>query len=338
MRLPTALLAAAFFATAVLTGIARFWAIRTGLLDVPNMRSSHEQATPRGGGIGIVVVVIATALTFALRTEVAPLTALAWCAGGALVAAFGFVDDQRHLSARVRILAHVIAAVLAVWATGGLPPLPAQTGALSLGILGTGMAVVGTIWSINLFNFMDGTDGIAAAQAVFVAGAGGALAVASDSLTPNVGMALVVAAASLGFLVWNWPPAKIFMGDVGSGFLGLALAICALQTSLEGTVNLWTWIVLHGLFVSDSTVTLLVRIGRRERIYEAHRQHTYQRLSRRWKSHRKVLLLFTGINLFWLLPIAILTVRNPGYGLSLTLIGLAPLCIAALVAGAGRND
>jgi len=322
----------------VLTGVARGYALRRGMLDHPNERSSHATATPRGGGVAIVAVVTCAALVLGLRGALAPAAAIAWCIGGVLIAAVGFIDDRRGLSPLPRLLAHFVAAVLLLVAAGGLAPLPWPGEPVDLGPIGLALAVAAVIWSINLFNFMDGIDGIAASQAAFVTGGATLLVIWQGSPGAHTLMAAVVCATSLGFLAWNWPPARIFMGDVGSGFLGFTIAVCAVLTLAEGAVTLWTWIVLHGLFLADATTTLLVRLARGERFYQAHRLHAYQRLSRRWRSHRSVTQLCWAINLGWLLPLAAVSVAYPEDGVVAAVAALAPLFVAAALVRAGREE
>jgi Fuc2NAc and GlcNAc transferase len=147
-----------------------------------------------------------------------------------------------------------------------------------------------------------------------------------------------VAGSSAGFLVWNFPPARIFMGDVGSGFIGFALVAAALLTSAHGPTTIWTWLVLNGLFVADATTTLLVRLIRGQRIHEAHAGHIYQRLGRRWGSHRPVTILYCAANLLWSLPWAVATVKLPAAGAILAALALGPLFIAAWIGGAGSGS
>jgi len=322
----------------VLTGVARNYALRRGMLDVPNERSSHAQATPRGGGAAIVAVVTCAALALALAGALSHMAAIAWCVGGVLIAAVGFIDDRRGLAPLMRLTAHLVAAVLLFVAAGGLAPLPWPGGSVDLGSLGLVLAVAAVIWSINLLNFMDGIDGIAASQAAFVTGGATLLVIWRGTPDVQTLLAAVVCAGSLGFLAWNWPPARIFMGDVASGFLGFAIAACAVLTMRDGPLTLWTWIVLHGVFLADATTTLLVRLARGERIYQAHRLHAYQRLSRRWRSHRNVTLLCWAVNLGWLLPLAALTVAYPDAGVFVAAVALPPLFAAAAIVGAGRAE
>jgi Fuc2NAc and GlcNAc transferase len=149
---------------------------------------------------------------------------------------------------------------------------------------------------------------------------------------------VVLAAATLGFLVWNWPPASIFMGDVGSGFLGFTLAVLGLVASRHSVARIEVWMILSGVFVVDATVTLLRRLVRGDRWFEAHRQHAYQYLASRWKKHLPVTILVCAINLFWLFPWAWIAALYPAYAMWCALAALAPLVIIALLLGAGRES
>ena len=161
---------------------------------------------------------------------------------------------------------------------------------------------MGIVWALDLFNFMDGIDGIAAGEAVFVCLAAVLTAALAGGALTNNPAALLLAAASLGLLIWNWPPARIFMGDVGSGFLGFAIAVLALAEARHNDVALLVWAILGAFFVADSGVTLVRRMLRRARLHEAHRTHAYQHLAQRWRSHRLVTLAVLLGNLLWLLP------------------------------------
>jgi Fuc2NAc and GlcNAc transferase len=261
-------------------------------------------------------------------------SSLAWLAGGTVVAATGFLDDLRGMSARSRLAFHLLAALVLLEGAGGLPPLPWPGGPVNLGLLGWPVGALAIVWSINLFNFMDGIDGLAAAQAVFVAGSAAALQASTGSAPLQL---IALAGAAAGFLVWNFPPARIFMGDAGSGFIGFALAAAALLPPHHGAPTLWTWVILNGLFVADATVTLITRLLHGQRVYEAHRSHLYQRLSRRWRSHRSVTVAAIAVNLLWCLPWAVASVRWPTAGPLLTAATLAPLCLLAVSGGAGGS-
>jgi Fuc2NAc and GlcNAc transferase len=150
--------------------------------------------------------------------------------------------------------------------------------------------------------------------------------------------ALILAAATLGFLVWNWPPAKIFMGDAGSGYTGYAVAVLAVAAARESPVALLTWVMLAGVFVVDATVTLVRRVARRERASQAHRSHAYQWLARKWSSHRRVTLGVVLVNVVWLFPCALCATLFPAFAGWILCVALAPLIVAALAAGAGRPE
>ena len=221
---------------------------------------------------------------------------------------------------------------------GGLPPLNVGQRVLSLGWTGDLVATLGIAWVLNLFNFMDGIDGIAASEAIFVVLAASSLSALGTDATGVFAASLVFAAACGGFLLWNWPPAKIFMGDVGSGYLGYVLAILALAAARENASSLWCWLILGGVFLVDATVTLSRRLVRGERVYEAHRSHAYQWLSRRWGSHRLVTIAVVLVNVAWLMPCALLCAAQPNRAPFIASAALIPLVIAALAAGAGKPE
>ena len=331
-------LAGATLATsAALTLAMREFALSRGLLDVPNERSSHKVPTPRGGGAAITLTAMTGFAVLAAlhRLDFAVFAALA---GGLAVAAVGFLDDRHALPAAVRLSAHAAAALWALAWLGGLPALRVGEHLISLGALGTLIGVLGIVWVLNLFNFMDGIDGLAATEATFVAWAGALLAAAGSASGGVAAAALTFGASSLGFLRWNWPPARIFMGDVGSGYLGYVIAVLALVATRENPVALWAWLILGGVFFVDATMTLLRRLLRGERAHEAHRSHAYQWLARRWGSHGKVTLAVMAVNLVWLSPCAVLAMRFPGYAAMLVIVALAPLTVLAIALGSGRAE
>ena len=309
------------------------------LLDRPNSRSSHSIPTPRGGGLSIVAaltggVVVLTALgMLPLRLSVV-LTL-----GGLSVAAVGFWDDVRSAPVSVRILVHLLAAALAVRLLGGESVLHLGRIAVDLGIVGPIAAVVAIAWVLNLFNFMDGIDGIAASEAACILFGAGALELCVAGATPRDAAPLFVAgAACLGFLRWNWPPAAIFMGDVGSGYVGYVIAVLALHSSRTGALGIFAWLILGGVFFVDASLTLLRRLLRGEAVYQAHRSHAYQWLARRWGSHARVTSAVIVIDLAWLLPCAAAAVWFPRAAPLICVLALAPIVVAAHWAGSGRPE
>jgi Fuc2NAc and GlcNAc transferase len=194
------------------------------------------------------------------------------------------------------------------------------------------------VWTTNLFNFMDGLDGIAGSEAVFVSGAGAWLNWREGGALGLTAAMACLAATCLGFLRWNWPPARIFMGDVGSGFLGFSLAVLGLAASQQGMLPIEIWAILGAVFLVDATVTLVRRLARGDRWFEAHRTHAYQNLARRWKAHLPVTILVIMVDVFWLLPLAILAANFPPHALSLLAVALAPLIALVIACGAGTVE
>lgn len=324
------LLVATVLASALLTGVVRHYALRTQLLDLPNARSSHVRPTPRGGGVAVVVAFELSLLALWLLGGVPLPLFLALLVGGLMIAAVGLIDDRRGVAARWRFLVHLLAAVWAL-AWLGFPALPVGGSTVDLGWLGLVLGALMIVWLVNLYNFMDGIDAIAGIEALTVA-VGAALLAADSGAGGVLGL---LALAVLGFLVWNWPPAKIFMGDVGSAFLGFVFAALAL---FAGGLSLWGWLILLGVFIVDATWTLLRRVLRGERWYEAHRSHAYQRAARRCGSHLRVSVVVGLVNVLWLLPLAYGAQRWPGYGPALVAVAYVPLLAAAARLGAGRPD
>lgn len=311
------------------------------LVHTPNHRSSHVQPTSNGGGLGIVVAGSIAGVGLALFSG----WTLGWFVVGiaALLAAVGLHDDIQHLPARVRFGVQLVVCAGLLFALGDLPSISFGTG-LEFEISGwvlSGLLLLVGVWWINLFNFMDGIDGIAGAQAVFLLLGGAALSAwinAAVMFSPVWMLMLWVVAATVGFLLLNWPPAKIFMGDVGSTWLAFMVFALALLTVQAGWLSYATWLVLAAVFVTDTTVTLLTRLLSGERWYEAHRNHVYQKLARRWVGHRPVTLRAVGINVLWLAPLAGACIAWPLWAFWWVLLAYAPLVVGAVALGAGRPD
>jgi Fuc2NAc and GlcNAc transferase len=310
-------------------------AVRRGLLDHPNARSSHATPTPRGGGLSIASVWLAWIAASAFVGDANPMTASAIGLGAALVAGVGFADDHRHVSAAIRFAVHLVAVGIALWALGGVPLEPLASTGANVFLL-QGLAVLACVWFVNLFNFMDGIDGIAASESATVSLGAAWLTWLLDGPAWLTTSWLVLAGGSVGFLAHNWPPARIFMGDVGSGFLGFAIGALLVASTHVAGFTVWTALILVAAFSADATVTLVRRAARGEKWYAAHRSHAYQHLARRWRSHRTVTLLFVGIEACVLLPLAFLSTAVPTSGPWLAAITLVVLCTLAWLAGAGE--
>jgi UDP-N-acetylmuramyl pentapeptide phosphotransferase/UDP-N-acetylglucosamine-1-phosphate transferase len=290
--LPGVAATGAAFCSFALVGVVRRAALRHRILDSPNERSLHSQPTPRGGGIAIVVVgLIGILLCWALLPLWGVRPLVTFMGTALLIAAVSWRDDVRPVPVLVRFGAHALAAVVVLIGIGSWAVFEAAgVGLLRLGYLGLPITILWIIGLTNAYNFMDGIDGIAGIQAV-VAGLGW-VALTCNSNRIEMWLGLLLAASSLGFLVHNWPPAKIFMGDVGSAFLGFSFAVLAIigarhdpRLALAGVLLVWP-------FVFDTSLTFLRRLTKGENVFQAHRSHLYQRLVLAGYSHRFVTCLY----------------------------------------------
>jgi Fuc2NAc and GlcNAc transferase len=336
------LLPAVFGLSLFITGVLRRYALARNMMDIPNTRSSHSEPTPRGGGVAIVVSFLLVLPWIAGIGLVAWPLVWALLGAGAGIALLGFLDDRGHIAARWRLLGHFAAAVWALFWLGGLPQVEVFGFILELNWLGDVLAAVYLVWLLNLYNFMDGIDGIAGVEAICVCVGGMLLYVLLSfvgSAQPMVWvMPMLLATAVLGFLFWNLPSARIFMGDAGSGFLGITLGVLSLQAAWVAPQLLWSWLILLGVFIVDATFTLLRRLLRGDRVYEAHRSHAYQYASRQLGRHLPVTLTVGGVNLIWLLPIALWVGVGGLDGVVGVVIAYAPLVWLAVKLKAGTVE
>jgi Fuc2NAc and GlcNAc transferase len=312
---------------------------RFSKMDIPNERSSHITPTPRGGGIAFVAASLIGFLLLLLNDDLNGTELLALCCAGSIVAIAGHLDDRQKISgATVRLVLHAISAVILIVGVGIPSELAIFERTVNTGLVGSILGVVYLVWLLNLFNFMDGTDGIAASEAIFVVLAGAFLNFHVISDANHSVAAVVLAASTFGFILYNWSPAKIFMGDVGSGFLGIVIGGLSLIAANQDPELLWVWIILLAVFVSDATVTLIRRLLRKQKPHVAHRSHAYQHLAIRLNSHAKVALLVLAVNIVWLLPIAFFVADKQLAGTTGVIIAYVPLLVAALAFGAGKDS
>jgi glycosyltransferase WbpL len=322
-----------------LTALLRRHALAHRLVDVPNERSSHRVPTPRDGGLAIAGTFLIGLFFLAAAGLLAlPLMAALLGAGGA-VALVGFFDDRSNIPAHWRLLVHFVAAGWVLWWLGGGPSsLPVMGHRVTLGWVGPALMTLYLVWLLNLYNFMDGIDGIAGMEAVTVC-LGSALVcwVAAPQLT-SWGPSILLLCSVLGFLLWNFPTARIFMGDAGSGFLGITLGALSIDLATKVPALFWSWIILLGVFVVDATTTLLRRGYRREALYIAHRSHAYQYAARTLGSHKPVTLAVGFINLVWLLPLALCVAAGVLDGVAGVCVAYAPLVWLAYRFNAGARE
>jgi len=332
---PWLLLPVSLVFTFLLTWMLRIYALRRSLVDVPNSRSSHTTPTPRGGGLSVVITFLAALFYFCWYDVIPVRDVFALAGAGGIVASLGFIDDHGHVPAAWRLLGHFVAAGWGVYWLGGFPPILFMGHELNLGLIGGGLACVYVVWLLNLYNFMDGINGIAGIEAVTACFGGALLMLVSGKAMELVLPILVLGASVLGFLLWNFPKAKIFMGDACSGFLGLMFGLVTVLFLREDANLAWGWVVLLAVFLTDSTVTLVRRVLRGEKVYQAHRSHAYQHLAKRLGSHAPVSLGVGGVNLCWLLPLAAAVADDKLSPLIALFCAYIPMIILALIFKAG---
>jgi Fuc2NAc and GlcNAc transferase len=322
--------AVAMAVAAVLTRIVIAVAVRGSILAIPNQRSSHALPTPTMGGVAIALPVLAWC---GYRIGQDP---LCWAVlgGGGMLAVLGLADDLRDLSARVRLPIQGVAVAIALSALPiaiplMLPPISIQTPWL---VVGLDFLIV--LWMVNLYNFMDGIDGLATSQCiVYCAGVlliGHPVAFTSELLWVLLGSAA-------GFLWFNRSPARIFMGDVGSGLLGLLVAILGLTLDARHQMPLIASLILLAGFWFDATYTLCVRIATGQKFAAAHRSHLYHRCARRF-GHGLTTSMYAGFAVVWLLPLSWVCVAFPRWSLLWLAIAVMPLSVASVRMGAGREE
>lgn len=333
----TALGIAALIAAYFFTGLFRSYALKVRLLDVPNDRSSHSTPTPRGGGLAIVITFYVAVLAAGLLNLVNMSMLYTLLLSGGLVSLVGYLDDHSHIPARIRLIVHFLASSVVLYFVP-LPDMIFFGYRLEFGGIFYVIIAIYLVWLLNLYNFMDGIDGLASIQALSVCLAIGIILVASQQqeLSEVLGLLIFMGMAVAGFLIWNFPPAKIFMGDIGSSFIGFMIGVFSLLSAQKDMTLFWSWLIMMGVFIVDASFTLVARVLMGYKFYEAHRTHAYQHAALKF-SHLKVTVSVAIINLFWLLPISFLVVFHRVPGELAIVIAYTPLVVTALILRAGKN-
>lgn len=312
---------------------------KLGVIDHPKERSSHTTPTPRGGGMSFLIAFMMTSMlliTFQLINYVEFIPLLICLP---IVSLTGWFDDRSSLTARSRLFVQLICALFSLALITKFFALDIQASFLPIEsqfILRT-LAILFIIWCINLYNFMDGIDGLAGSQAIFIA-----LALAGFSYIEGeydfMYIHLTLAASVFGFIIFNWNPAKIFMGDVGSYFLGFYFACMGILQDIEGKIQLPTIGILMGPLIVDATYTLFARLLSGHKIFEPHKDHCFQHIVQKGKSHKQVATYYLLASIFWCLPMAILSeLNNTPIRIGLWAISYAPLIAVCFYFKAGKK-
>ncbi len=292
----TTTLILAFITSFILTWIIKNWAIKRNIIDIPNHRSSHSIPTPRGGGLSffIVWIVSISILYFFNILTLKLLVALL------LVVPIGIVsiiDDIISLPPVTRLIIQALCAVIVVFYLGGLQNIDLGFIKINSSFLLNIFLIIGVIWFINLYNFLDGIDAYASIEAISIA--------LGMFLLTKEPLYLLLISTVAGFLYWNWPKAKIFMGDVGSTMLGFTLIVLSIYSNNHQSANIIYWLTLSSLFWFDASITIIRRKLNRENISQPHKKHAYQRITQAGYSHKKTAVFSIIINLTFILIVFI---------------------------------
>jgi Fuc2NAc and GlcNAc transferase len=292
----------------------------------PNFRSLHERATLRGGGIAIAVSALAGCLYLYAKGDLSFAQLMVYVLGGTIVAAVGVLDDRWDIPARYRLPFQVLAAGWVCFWLKGLPSLDLGFATVSLGWLGHVGLLVACVWFFNLYNFIDGIDGMASSAAIFICSAMGIILWLAQQhvLAAILGL---LAVSNAGFLVFNWTPAKMFMGEAGSSFISYVLAAVLVQSLWTDASLLWAWLMVCAYYICDTSLTNLVRALTLPKWYQPHRSHAYQNLARVWNDHRKVVWLVLAIDAIWLIPLLFVMLHNKSYAVIIVAVAYAPLVL-----------
>jgi Fuc2NAc and GlcNAc transferase len=301
-------------------------AISSGILANPNFRTLHEFPVPRGGGIvfSLIFVIGVFVLWYIDLLSVELLLILGF--GGAVAALFGFIDDIYNIRVSFKLLIQIC---LSIWMLYWLEGSALLHGSELLGIMTIPLLILFIVWMINAYNFMDGIDGMAVSGAFYITGSLTLIMLITNG-SPELAVLFVLLMASVGaFMLFNWPPASIFMGDSGSVFLGYIFASFILISVVRNELSLWTWLVIFGYFFADTTVTQIARLILVKKWYGAHRSHAYQNLARITGSHLKITGGVTAYHILWLLPLSLWTVLQPDSALVAAFLAVMPGLVIA---------
>ncbi len=299
-------------------------AIEKGILANPNFRTLHESPIPRGGGIVFACITMIGIFLLWWLGRIPNNLFMALGVGGCVATVLGFFDDTNDIRARKKLVIQIFLSGFALFYLDGGPLLHIE---LIPSLVAISLSILFLVWVINAYNFMDGVDGMAASGTIFSSGAIVLTMALTHGLSEVTILLLLLMVSVLAFMVFNWPPAKIFMGDSGSVFLGYIFGVLILFTTMHNEVSIWTWIIVFGYFIADTTVTQIARLILVKKWYMAHRSHAYQNLARISNSHLKVTLGVIFYYLMWLFPLAIWSALEPDMAIFATIIALTPASI-----------
>lgn len=327
---------AGFVFSLLLTSKYRRFALINKIVDKPNSRSSHTRITPRGAGVSFILCFLAISAVLTFNQLLAPEISLPLLSAGLMVALLGFWDDMKPVKASIRLFIHLLAAVfLVALLSAGFSNVISIPFLIDNRLVSFVFCILFISWFINLYNFMDGCDGLAG-------GVGAVSSLLLGTITTiygsyDLGVTYFTLSFCLGgFIVYNWSPALVFMGDSGAYFLGYTFSSLALVSKLYNESFFYVHLIILGALIVDASWTLVLRIYRLEKIFHAHKMHGFQKLMAKGWSHKKVSRFYIAITLFWLFPIAFLTVEYPEMGFVFLTVAYLPLIVFMIFIKAGR--
>lgn len=297
MRSWIIVLIALVFLSFILTWLIRLWTLKFKILDIPNKRSSHSSPTPRGGGLAIVICWY-LGITFLFVCDYIADNLYYAFLSGSILAVISLIDDLLSLKPGIRLLGQLLSASLAIYFLKGINIIIVSDWTIKPEIILIPIIIIAIVWFINLYNFLDGIDGYASIEAICIA-------VVIFLFTGNT-LSLLLIASIAGFLFWNWPKAKIFMGDVGSTQLGFILIILGIYLNNENQFSLIYWIILASPFWFDATYTLFRRWRNKEKLSQAHKKHAYQRIVQSGFTHLQTNLALIALNVLMAIVIVVI--------------------------------
>ncbi len=334
-----------------ITSLIRKFSKILGLVDVPNSRSSHNIPTATGGGVAIVISFFCAISYLWISHYIPTIYYIAFIGTCFPITIISLIDDYKTVANRWKFLVQLIACTWAVLL------LQADKEALDIfhtrimlgeyeksldqfssqSIIIHFISIILLAWLLNLYNFMDGIDGLAASEGVFACCGASFIVYSANDMTISIWL-LCLMFSILGFIILNWPPAKIFMGDVGSVFIGSALGIFILVTANANVMTIWSWLILLAVFFTDASFTLARRFLRKDKWYRPHRTHAFQLAAIQYKSHKVVTLAILVINIFWLFPLAYFASKYEVYRIIISVLAYSPILIIVWYFNAGKAE
>lgn len=323
-------------ASFTISAILCVFIVRRNLAEDVLMPAKHPaDRSPHDGGIAFIIAFFC-GIVVLYGANLLPYYVLAALAGsGGIIALVGYLDGLNSVSPQLKVSAQAASLIWGLFWLGPVPYIELSDFIWQWGFFGIILSMICGLWLINLYNFMDGIDGLAAAQAIFIFTSAAIFCLGEGSYGQAWTLGILAAGIG-GFLIFNWQPARLSMGDSGSGFLGLMIVLLAIATTPP--LTLWPWAILATLFLADSTVTMVRRILRGEKWYVSNQQHAYQHLSQRWHSHRKTTLCYMAANLVFVFPLALLAWSDPALGVMACAIAWGVAFPAAFFLGAGKEQ